>query len=289
MGGSAREDGVDRLRRWAEAVVRRRRLVLLAGALATALLAAGLGRLRVEVDPDRNLPQDHPWIAALNEMHRTFGDKNLVVIGLFPDDGDPFTPSFLARVRRITDGLAAIPGVVRPLLHSIASPAMKDVRASGDGIVVRPIMAEAPRTAEEAAAVRERVSANPDLAGTLVSNDGRALAIDATFELTPALPAYEDLHRAVLDVLRANDDGSFRWALSGPVVLASEVSRHAGRMVLWFPLAILVIGVVHYEAFRTAQAIFLPLVTALLAVTWAMGLLGGSGYRSIPSTRRRRS
>ena len=46
--------------------------------------------VRVEVDPDRNLPQDHPWIAALNEMHRTFGDKNLVVIGLFPDDGDPF-------------------------------------------------------------------------------------------------------------------------------------------------------------------------------------------------------
>ncbi|MFM8409117.1 MAG: efflux RND transporter permease subunit, partial [Alphaproteobacteria bacterium] len=228
----------------------------------------------VEVDPDRNLPQDHPWIATLNELHRTFGDKNLVVIGLFPVDGDPFTPAFLARVRRITDGLAAIPGVVRPLLHGIASPAMKDVRASGDGIVVTPIMADPPRSAVEAAAVRERVAANPDFTGTLVAGDGRALAIDATFELTPALPAYEDLHRAVLDVLRANDDGSFRWALSGPVVLASEVSRHAGRMVLWFPLAILVIGLVHYDAFRTAQAMFLPLVTALLAVAWAMGIMG---------------
>ncbi|MFM7735423.1 MAG: efflux RND transporter permease subunit [Alphaproteobacteria bacterium] len=254
--------------------MRRRRAVLLAGALVTALLAAGIGRLRVEVEPDRNLPQDHPWIATLNELHRTFGDKNLVVIGLFPVDGDPFTPAFLARVRRITDGLAAIPGVVRPLLHGIASPAMKDVRASGDRIVVTPIMAEPPRSAVEAAAVRERVAANPDFTGTLVAGDGRALAIDATFELTPALPAYEDLHRAVLDVLRANDEGSFRWALSGPVVLASEVSRHAGRMVLWFPLAILVIGLVHYDAFRTAQAMFLPLVTALLAVAWAMGIMG---------------
>ncbi len=262
------------LRRWAAAVVRHRRAVLVAGALVTALLAAGIGRLRVEVDPDRNLPQDHPWIAALNEMHRTFGDKNLVVIGLFPSDGNPFTPSFLARVRRITDGLAATPGVVRPLLQSIASPAMKDVRPSGDAIVVQPIMEEPPRTDAEAAAVRERVLANPDLAGTLVSNDGRALAILATFELTPELPAYEDLHHAVLDVLRANDDGSFRWALSGPVVLASEVSRHAGRMVFWFPLAILVIGLVHYDAFRTAQAIFLPLVTALLAVAWATGIMG---------------
>ncbi|MBU6282080.1 MMPL family transporter [bacterium] len=265
---------MDWVRRWAEAVVRRRRAVLVAGALATAILAAGLGRLRVEVDPDRSLPQDHPWIAALNEMHRSFGDKNLVVIGLFPSDGNPFTPAFLSRVRRITDGLAATPGVVRPLLQSIASPAMKDVRPSGDAIVVQPIMEEPPRDDAGAAAVRERVAANPDFAGTLVSDDGRALAIHATFELTPGLPSYEDLHRAVLDVLRANDDGSFRWALSGPVVLASEVSRQAGRMVLWFPLALLVIGLVHYDAFRTAQAVFLPLVTALLAVAWAMGLMG---------------
>jgi len=265
---------VDRFRLWAEGVVRRRRAVLAAFAVATALVAAGIGRLRVEVDPDRNLPQDHPWIAALNEMHRTFGDKNLVVIGLFPRDGAPFTPAFLDRVRRITDGLAAIPGTVRPLLQSIASPSLKDVRPDGDGIVVRPMMEEPPRTAAEAARVRERVEANPDLAGTLVSDDGRALAIHATFELTPELPAYEDLHRAVLDVLRANDDGSFEWALSGPVVLASEVSRHAGRMVLWFPLAIVVIGLVHYEAFRTAQAIFLPLATALLAVAWATGIMG---------------
>ncbi|MEI8358509.1 MAG: MMPL family transporter [Deltaproteobacteria bacterium] len=277
MTAPERLEGGDVLRRFAAAVVRRRLAVLIAGALATAVLTAGLTRLRVVVDPDRNLPQDHPYIAALNEMHRAFGDKNLVVIGLFPDDGAPFAPDFLGRVRRITEGLAAIPGVVRPLLQSIASPAMKDVRPTAEGISVSPIMEDAPRTAAEAAAVRDRVAANPDLRGTLVSDDGRALAIYATFELTPALPAYGDLHRAVQKVLRANDDGHFQWALSGPVVLASAVGDQAGRMALYFPLALFVIGLVHYDAFRTAQAIFLPLLTALLAVVWAMGLMGWLG------------
>src|SRR6202008_3817354 len=47
-----------------------------------------------------------------------------------------------------------------------------------------------------------------------------------------------------------------------------------GKMVLYFPLALLVIGLVHYEAFRTLQALFLPLLTALLSVLWAVGLMG---------------
>ncbi|TMA55702.1 MAG: hypothetical protein E6J75_11345, partial [Deltaproteobacteria bacterium] len=42
----------------------------------------------------------------------------------------------------------------------------------------------------------------------------------------------------------------------------------------FFPLALVVIGVVHYHAFRTLQALFLPLVTALLSVLWAVGFMG---------------
>src|SRR5206468_2622280 len=53
-----------------------------------------------------------------------------------------------------------------------------------------------------------------------------------------------------------------------------QLSAYAGRMVLFFPLALLVIGLVHYEAFRTLQALFLPLLTALLSVLWAVGLMG---------------
>ena len=34
------------------------------------------------------------------------------------------------------------------------------------------------------------------------------------------------------------------------------------------------IGLVHYEAFRTVQAMVLPLVTALLSVVWALGIMG---------------
>src|SRR5436189_2486494 len=79
---------------------------------------------------------------------------------------------------------------------------------------------------------------------------------------------------AVLGALNACDDGTFDYRLSGPVVFLSQLSAYAGRMILYFPLALLVIGLVHYEAFRTLQALFLPLLTALLSVLWAVGLMG---------------
>jgi hypothetical protein len=262
------------LRAYASFVVRRRRLVVAIMLGLTLFLASRIGRLHVEVDPDRNLPQQHPYIQSLNEMHRVFGDKNLVLIGLVPRDGKVFSPAFLRKVKEINDRLSELPGVVKPLLQSVASPFVKDIQPTADGITVQPVMAEAPKTQAEADQVRARLLDNPSYVGTLVAPDESALAILMTIEVTPQLPAWGELHKAVLDVLAAADDGTFQSHLSGPVVFASALGTYAGRMVYYFPLALLVIGLVHYDAFRTLQAIFLPLLTALLAVVWAVGLMG---------------
>ena len=86
------------LKTYAAWVVRHRFAVLFAVLLGTLFLARATTRLHVEIDPDRQLPQDHPFIQTLNDVHRIFGDKNLVVIGLFPHDGNVFTRSEERRV-----------------------------------------------------------------------------------------------------------------------------------------------------------------------------------------------
>lgn len=267
----------DVLRRHTAFVVRHRTAVIAAVSLISLWLAVGIRYLHVEVDPDENLPQGHPAIQALNEMHDRFGDKNLVVVGVFPKDGRAFTPAFLATVDRLTKRIGEIPGSVRPLLQSVAAPSMKDVSPTEDGFSVTPLMPELPASQADADAVRSRVFADPTYAGTLAANDGSALAIYATFELTPELPAYEDLYAEVRRVVTAADDGSFEFALSGPVALSGAAGTEAATVVVFFPIALLLIGAVHFDAFRTLQAIFLPILTALLAVVWAMGLMGWLG------------
>ena len=262
------------LKTYAAWVVRHRFAVLFAVLLATLFLARATTRLHVEVDPDRQLPQDHPFIQALNDVHRIFGDKNLVVIGLFPHDGNVFTPAFLKKLAEVTDAVRRLPGANPALVQSLAAPQVKDIRGTEDGMEVERVMETPPTDEAGTAEVRRRAFATDAYVGTLVAADGSAAAVQASFELTPETPGYRHLHMAVLAALKAADDGTFDYRLSGPVVFLSQLSAYAGRMILYFPLALLVIGLVHYEAFRTLQALFLPLLTALLSVLWAVGLMG---------------
>ena len=263
-------------------VIRHRWSVLGVVLLVTVALGAAATRLHIEVDPDRLLPQDHPFIQTLNEVHALFGDKNLVVVGLFPHDGKVFTPTFLAKLTEVTERIKKVPGVNRALVQSLAAQQAKDVRGSGDVVTVERVMATPPTDQAGAEEVRRRAFANDMMIGTLVAADGSAALVQASFELTPEIPGYRNLHRAVLAAIEETADGTFDYRLAGPAIYLSQLSAYAGRMAFFFPLALVVIGLVHYHAFRTLQALFLPLVTALLSVVWAIGLMGLLGVALDP-------
>lgn len=278
--------GSENFRRWATFLVRHRLMAIAAIAMVSLVLGTGITRLRLEVDPDANLPQNHEAIRALRELNERFGDKNLVVIGLFPRDGNAFTPAFLTKVREISATIESLPGVIHPLFQSVASEAMshvegyeyeddtEDGRRTERGLRVEPLLDGRIASAQDAAAVRERVFANPAFIGTLASASGNAVAIYATFDLTEELPSYETLYERVQVTLDGLQDGTFEYALSGPVVLAGALGLESAGIAAYLPLALLLIGLIHYHAFRTIQAIVLPLVTAVLGVVWAIGAMG---------------
>lgn len=270
------------MERYARFVIRYRHAVLAAIVGVTLGLGWAVTRLHVEIDPDRQLPQDHPFIQALNAVHEIFGDKNLIVVGLFPHDGKVFTPPFLKKVAEVTDRIRKIPGANPSLVQSLSAPQVKEIKGTADGMEVTRVMETPPTDQAGADAVRQRAFANDAAVGTLVSADGTAALIQASFELTPAMPGYRHLHAAVIDAVQAADDGTFDYHLSGTAVFMSQLSAYSSRIAYFFPLALIVIGIVHYDAFRTLQALFLPLLTALLSVMWALGLMGLLGVSLDP-------
>lgn len=80
--------------------------------------------------------------------------------------------------------------------------------------------------------------------------------------------------KAITDVER---NVSVDISLGGVPIFLSLLEHYSARMGFLFPLAVLLIGLIHYEAFRTLQALFLPLVTAILAVLWGLGFMGLAG------------
>jgi hypothetical protein len=255
-------------------VVRHRRAVIAVVLLITGCLASASTRLYLEVDPDRLLPQEHPYMRAAQDVKRLFDAYNVVVVGLFPRDGVVFTPAFLAKLDEVTKRIARLPGVKPALLQSLASANTKYVAGTEERVELEPVMPSPPVDLAGAEEVRWRAFAEPALVGTLVTADGSAASLFVDFKLTPEMPGYGQIVAAVRAALAELDDGTFDYTLAGPVVVLAEVEIYGSRLLYYLPLALLVIGLIHYHAFRTLQALFLPLVTALLAVVWALGLMG---------------
>jgi hypothetical protein len=263
------------MRRYVEWIVRRRLLVVGAVALVTVALAVQIRHLRVIVDPNTMLPQDHPYVAVTREVERVFGAKYVIVIGIVPRAGDALAPPVLAKVERLTRAILHAPGVVRSSVLSLAARRAKAILGTADGMEVRPLMEALPRTPAEVETLRRALRANPVYRDTIVSGDGTAAAVLAEFREDAS--GFGGIMARVNPLVDRERDGTVEIAVGGLPVFVAEVERYSQRMAWLFPLTVLVTGLIHYEAFRTLQGLVLPLVTALLAVVWGLGImqLGG--------------
>ncbi len=86
------------------------------------------------------------------------------------------------------------------------------------------------------------------------------------------------IHCQIQDILKKYTDDDHAFYLGGmPVVLTYFESDAWQMLVVLFPIAVLIIGILHYVAFRTWQGLIIPLVTSLLSVVWGMGIMGTTG------------
>jgi hypothetical protein len=260
------------MRTYADWVVRHRLLVVSVTACVTLFLAQRISRLQVIVDPNTLNPPDHPYVVASKRVEQLFGTKRVVLIAITARTGDVFTASILGKVQRITAALLAAPDLTTGSVLSLAAPRAKSITARGDELVVHPLMARLPATPEELAGVKRAVAQNPLWRDLLVSADGRTASIVADFVIeSGGVRAVVDRVRDIVDRER---DASVDIALGGLTVFVAEIEAYSERMAFLFPLSLLITGLIHYEAFRTLQGLVLPLVTALIAVVWALGTMG---------------
>lgn len=263
------------MRAYVEAIVRFRLIVIGLTVLVTVALALQVVNLRIVIDPNSNVPRQHPYVVTTELIEKIFGARHIILIGLTPRDGDIFAPRVLDKVQRITAGLLATPGVVKGSLLSLSARRAKNIAGTPDGMEVVPLMETVPRTPRQIEALRRAVRANPVYLNTIVSKDERKTAVVAEFEEDPG--GFRGIVEKVRRIVDRERDPAIEIVVGGFPVYLAEVEAYSQRMAVLFPLAVLIIGLIHYEAFRTFQGLILPLVTALLAVVWGLGIMGLAG------------
>lgn len=264
------------LARVCTAIIRHRLMVVVAIALITVLFAIQIGNLRIVIDPNTMLPQHHPNVVGTLTAERLFGSKHVVVVGISAADGSTVYDNLevLETVDRLTRKLGEVPGVKPHTMMSLTADKAKSISGDEIQMTVEPMLAS-PVTADGVQGLRERLDQNPIYRGTLVSADGKVASV--SFAITAGKRGFREIVDPVLAAVDAERKPGLRIDASGTAVFIASVERFAQRILVLFPLAFLLIGLIHFEAFRTLQGLALPLVTALLSVVWGLGIMGAAG------------
>ena len=263
------------MKTWIGFVIAQRKWVIGLCALVTIGLMSQLQHLAVVISSDNFLPQSNHYIGTGNEVESTFGFKNTAVVTITANQGTIYQAPILEKVKNITTRLLNTPGVIKTNVTSLSSRKVKGIEGTADGMTVSPLMERVPKNDAEMTTLKKGVASNKVYEDLLVSKDERTTQIVAEFRENPKgmTPIEESVRAAVAPEV----DSTVDIAVGGPTILLAWLEKFSARMAFLLPLALLIVALIHYEAFRTLQAMILPLVTALLAVIWSVSLLALSG------------
>lgn len=263
------------MKRYIEWIIRYRYAVIALTLIATVLAVSQARNLKVIIDPNTMLPQNHPYVLTTNLIEKSFGMKNTVVIGITPKQGDIYQPKVLEKVQRMTSAMLKAKGIMQEDMLSLSARRAKNIIGTAEGMEVRQLMPGVPTNDAQMKELRDAVNHNPAYINAIVSRDAKTAAIIAEFKDIPG--GFRAIQDQVDAIVSHERDDSVEIFVSGLPNFLSRIETYSERMRFLMPIAIIVLGLVLFAAFRTRQGMFLPLVTAILAVACGLGTMGAFG------------
>ncbi len=265
--------------RWSSWAIDRPRLAILLVVLLTLAAAPGLLRLELRTDGHALVPPHDPAVVFDEEVRREFHLRDPIVVLIESSverqpDG-VYNPGTMRRLKGLTEALARLDGVGPDNVVSLATE--RRDRVYPGTLVFRTLLDPLPDTPLLLRLLREDVAAISLLTGTLISADGRAVAI-----LVGAPPG-QGYDRTALykDVLAASApfarDGD-RISIVGAPVAESLLGTHVQEdLFLLLPLSILLISTIIALGCRRLWGVVLGMAEVGGCLIWTFGIMGWAG------------
>jgi hypothetical protein len=291
--------------------IRSPRRALLFALLVTLAAAPGLVRLKLRTDAQSLVPANAPEVGFDRAIREKFGieDQMVVVVRSLGPDGI-FNPGTIHIVRDLTAAFAKVLGLDSTNLVSLATEPSFRFRP---GTLINQKLLEPPlTTTADLAQLREDLRHIELYTGTLVSFDGRATV------LLLGVPAGADrpaLYEQVSQIVQSHRNGENDIFVTGAPVAESllgtriledlgvpkkwlgasasggagtggespgvlrELRRYVARRIGLVPVAVLVMLLVLWLAFRNLPAALVPLPGVAATLTF---VFGGMGWCGVP-------
>ena len=260
------------------AVIDHPRLVLCILTAVTVGAAAALVRLdppgfSIDVDPASEplIREDDPGIPVYARAKQDFGSDDVYVIVM--DTRDVFTSENLEILKRLTHRIRGLPRVAA--VESLARVLSVRYDADRDSVSVDRFMRRVPSDPGELADLRERALSDPIYRKTLVSRDGRAAAINITFQpMTDAEFVDLDLDGRIEAMLQDESGDDRRFHVAGrPHVRSQGYHIMVGDMARLVPIAVAIAAFALWLMAGSLRGTLIPLGSCLTATLWVFGAM----------------
>ncbi|MCP5361062.1 MAG: MMPL family transporter [Hyphomicrobiales bacterium] len=258
-------------------------LVLVGLPVVFPALTAYLNPLHIDTDPENMLAGDEPVRVFHNRMKSEFSMYDMVVVGVV-NDARPegvFNPQSLSDIHALTDYAKTLVWEEGGVRHGvigadvIAPSTMDNIEQAGLGTVrFEWLMKTPPETPEGAASIAMKAKHIPFLNNTLVSEDGKALALYLPIAFKSDSYTVAEKLRAKIAEIGAKDT----YHITGlPIAQDQFGVEMFKQMAISAPLAMLLIFLLMWYFFRHVTLIIAPMIVAMISVILTMGLLVVTG------------
>ena len=252
-----------------------KKIVILTAALV-ALSLMQFPRIKVDTDPENMLPDTAAVRVFHHDTKKEFGLYDMVVLGIVNDQHPQgvFNVATLGKIYAITEEIKEIGGVIA---REIVAPSTKDNIEQGDigSVKFNWLMESPPKTQQEAVRIRQQAEDHPIFKGSVVSEDGKAIALYVPIER-------KDISYRVareLKKITGQYEGEEEYYVTGlPVAEDQFGGEMFKQMAISAPLAGLIIFLLMWFFFKSAQLVIAPMLVAVATVLITMGLLIGLGF-----------
>ena len=253
-------------------VVRYRWVIILSVLAISGFLGYELKFLEVESDIVKSLPPDDPEVKLFNEVGEEFGGNQIGMVLLSADN--VLMPQGIDDIAMVTDTLTDMNGILS--VTSLTN--MMKIHVQGDDFEIDKMLNDRnrPKNRKEADSLLKVITSDDLVRGTMISADGTSTAIIFTFANKSDA---DSLSQTVIDRIGALPLHETPY-FAGSSFIATYVSRVVKHdLVTLIPIAFLLIAFILYFSFHSLRGILLPILTAALAIVWAMGIFSLAGYK----------
>ncbi len=262
-----------------------RLVVVLVCALLTVILGVQAFGLRLNASFDKMLPVQHPYILNYFENRKELaGMGNSVRIAVEATGDSVFDARYLETLRQLNDELFLLPGVDRPYMKSLWTPATRWVGVTEEGLDGGPVIPDDyDGSAKSLAQVRENVERSGEIGQLVAANYQSTIVFLPLNDVVDGQRLDYHAFSSQLEALRTKYEAEgVHLHITGFSKLVGDLIDSLRQVLLFFAMAIAICTAVLYWYTRCLRSTLLVVLCSLVAVVWLLGMLPTLGYELDP-------